>query len=47
MVDLGPLGNSGVSVGNFAKLIPSRTEEGSPGPLEKKIPSGLLPKTSS
>ena len=27
--------------------IPSETEEGSPGPLEKNIPSGLLDITSS
>ena len=31
---------------DFAKSIPSETEEGSPGPFEKKIPSGLLDRTS-
>ena len=31
---------------DFAKSIPSITEEGSPGPLEKNIPSGLLARTS-
>jgi hypothetical protein len=30
----------------FAKFIPSVTEEGSPGPFEKNIPSGLLERTS-
>ena len=32
---------------DFAKSIPSETEEGSPGPFEKNIPSGLLDRTSS
>ena len=27
--------------------MPSETEEGSPGPFEKKTPSGLLDRTSS
>ena len=31
---------------DFAKSIPSETEEGSPGPFEKNIPSGLLERTS-
>ena len=31
---------------DFAKSIPSETEEGSPGPFEKNIPSGLLDRTS-
>jgi len=31
---------------DFANSIPSETEEGSPGPFEKNIPSGLLDKTS-
>ena len=31
---------------DFAKSIPSETEDGSPGPFEKKIPSGLLDRTS-
>ena len=31
---------------DFAKSIPSETEEGSPGPFEKNIPSGLLDSTS-
>ena len=35
------------SISDRAKLIPSTTEEGSPGPLEKNIPFGLSDKTSS
>ena len=31
---------------DFAKFIPSETEEGSPGPFEKNMPSGLLERTS-
>ena len=31
---------------DLAKSIPSVTEEGSPGPFEKNIPSGLLDRTS-
>jgi len=31
---------------DFARSMPSETEEGSPGPFEKKIPSGLLDRTS-
>ena len=34
------------SISDLAKSIPSVTEEGSPGPFEKNIPSGLLDKTS-
>jgi len=31
---------------DFAKSIPSETDEGSPGPFEKYTPSGLLDRTS-
>jgi len=31
---------------DFAKSIPSETDEGSPGPFEKNTPSGLLDRTS-
>ena len=31
---------------DFAKFIPSETEEGSPGPLEKNTPWGLFSRTS-
>ena len=31
---------------DLAKSIPSLTVEGSPGPFEKNIPSGLLDRTS-
>ena len=31
---------------DLANSIPSVTEEGSPGPFEKNIPSGFLDKTS-
>jgi len=32
---------------DFAKSIPSETDEGSPGPFEKNTPSGFLERTSS
>ena len=31
---------------DFAKSMPSETEDGSPGPFEKNIPSGLFDRTS-
>ena len=40
------IGISPYSIRDFARFIPSETEEGSPGPFEKNIPSGLLDRTS-
>ena len=33
-------------ISNLARFIPSETEDGSPGPFEKNIPSGSLDNTS-
>ena len=40
------IGISPCSISDFAKSMPSVTDEGSPGPFEKNIPSGLLDRTS-